>query len=161
MKKFRFRLERMLQIKEHLEKERQKEMGLATQKVFNQEDYLHSLDQNRQDTQQLLRQSLTGRLSTFQLLNYSRYFIKIKKNELTGREVLKVYQRDQEKKRLELLEATKQKKIYEKLKERKREKHLKEMDLLSQKDQDELATRMFIYNNKSSREHRELLDDTL
>jgi flagellar FliJ protein len=161
MKKFRFRLERMLQIKEHLEKERQKEMGLATQKVFNQENYLDSLDQNRQDTQQSLRQFLTGSLSTFQLLNYSRYFIKIKKNELTGREVLKVYQRDQEKKRLELLEATKQKRIYEKLKERKREKHLKEIDLLSQKDQDELATRMFIYNNKSSREHRELLDDTL
>jgi flagellar FliJ protein len=160
MKKFKFRLERMLQIKEHLEKERQKEMGLATQKVLNQENYLHRLNQDRQNTQQTLRPFLTGPLHTSQLLNYSRYFIKIKKNELTGREVLKVYCREQEKKRLELLEATKQKKIYEKLKERKRERHLKENELLSQKEQDELATRMFIYNNKSSRGHRELLDDT-
>ena len=73
----------------------------------------------------------------------------LKKNELTGREMLKVYKKDREQKREELVEATRAKKVYEKLKDKLHEAHEREMNLPQQKEQDELAGQM-IQHKKSS-----------
>nr|MBN2276244.1 flagellar export protein FliJ [candidate division Zixibacteria bacterium] len=148
MKKFRFRLERMLQLKEHKEKERQKNLAQATQKVVNQENHLAGLGQKRLETQADQRGYLTGRLALTSLTMFSRYYTLLKKNELTGRELLRIYQREQEKKRLDLVSATREKKIYEKLKEKKRQAYDKEMETLQQKEQDEIASQMFIHKKK-------------
>lgn len=150
MKKFRFRLERILQIKAHLEKEKQKVHGMAARKVADQETYLHDLNKSREKTQEEQLSFLSGKVNPNHLVNYSRYYLKLKKQELTGREILKAYIIDREKRRLELVEATKQKKIYEKLREHRVESFNKEFDLHTQKEQDELAGKMHI-NKKSSR----------
>jgi flagellar FliJ protein len=143
MKKFKFRLEPLLKIKAHIEREKQKHLALAAQQVVAQETYLHELNRDRQAAQNEQRGYLSGMLKPNLLLNYSRYFLKLKKNELTGSEILKVYRIEREKRRQDLLEATKQKKIYEKLKEHKKDSYQKEMETIIRKEQDDIASKMF------------------
>jgi len=158
MKKFRFRLEKMLQLKGHVEKEKQKILGQATQKVMDQEKALEEINWRRRNLHDAQRQILLGRINSQALSAYSRYYLRLRKDELSGNELLKVYRSDQAKKRDELVEATKQKKIYEKLKEHKKEAYYKEYSRLTQKAQDELASQM-LQHKKSSRANRELPDN--
>lgn len=154
MKKFKFRLEPLLRLKEHQEKDKQKTLALAAQKVLTQEEQLRQIAQKRSETQQSQRDSLSGRLNPGHLLVCSRYLGKLKMNELTGREILKAFIADRERRRLELVEATKQKKIFEKLKERRRNVYISDNERLTQKEQDDIAAKLFL-QNKSSRVTRE------
>jgi len=137
MKKFKFRLEPLLKLKAYREKEEQKVHASALQKVYNQEDSLVNINSTRVNNQINLRNFLSGSLDLSRLSGYSRYFTKLKKDEFVGREMLKVLKKDSEEKRLKLLEATKQRKIYEKIKEKKFEKYNREFELADQKEQDE------------------------
>jgi flagellar protein FliJ len=148
MKKFKFRLEPLLQIKAHIEREKQKHLALAARKVVDQETYLHELNRDRQAAQNEQRGYLSGTLNPNLLLNYSRYFLKLKKNELTGSEILKAFRIEREKKRRDLIEATKEKKIYEKLKEHKKDNYQKEMETIIQKEQDDIASKMILRKKK-------------
>lgn len=142
MKKFKFRLEPLLKLRAYKEKEEQKVHAAALQKVFNQKDTLTNLNTDRVNNQKSLRNFLSGCLDLSTLSGYSRYFMKIKKDEYFGREILKVFQKDTEEKRLKLLEATKQRKIYEKLKEKHHEKYNHEFEQAVQKEQDEIGTQI-------------------
>lgn len=156
MKKFRFRLERILQLKTHAEKEKQKIFGMAVRKVVDQESELKALDNIRTDTQNNQRRRLSGGLDIPMMSSYSRYYLLLKKKELGGLELLKAYKKDQEEKRRELVEAAREKKTFEKLKENKFDSYRKDVELNLQKEQDEIASQMLAYS-KSSRQARELL----
>jgi len=149
MKKFQFRLERILQLKDHAEKEKQKIFGQALQKVVGQESDLTALDNDRRLIQGHQRDQLSGSINTTMMSSYSRYYLFLKKKELGGMELLRAYKKEQEEKRLELVEATREKKTYEKLKERKFSAHNKEQELNLQKEQDELASQMLQYKRSS------------
>lgn len=149
MKKFRFRLERILQLKAHIEKEKQKFLALSVHKVANQENLLKDIAFSRIENQNQQRQFLLGKISTSLMSIFSRYYLHLKKNELSGRELLEVYRKEQERKRQDLAEATKGKRIYEKLRERRLENYYKEYERVSQKEQDELASQMLFHKKKS------------
>jgi len=142
MKKFNFRLEKLLQLKAHIEKEKQKVLSQVTQKVFNQERALGNIDSSRKNIQGEQRSFLTGAVNTSMMSAYSRYYLKLKKNELLGREMLGALRIEQEDKRQDLVKATRVKKIYEKLKERKQEEFSSEYKKQLQKEQDEIASLM-------------------
>ena len=154
MKKFRYRLEPILRLKEHLEKEKQKVHSSALQQVYSQKDILQSIDVDRLGQQDQMRLFLEGSININCLTAYNRYFSKLQRDEFTGRELLRTFYKNAEEKRLELVEATKQRKIYEKLKEKHREYHKKETNMASQKEQDEIAGQIVQYK-KSSRLKRE------
>ncbi len=142
MKKFRFRLEPLLKLKAYREKEEQKVHAAAFQKVSSQEGMLANINTDRLNNQSNLRAFLTGCLDLSRLSGYARYFVKLRKDEYIGREMLKVLQKDAEEKRLKLLEATKQRKIYEKLKEKHHEKYHHEFEQSIQREQDEIGIQM-------------------
>lgn len=150
MKKFRFRLERILQLKAHAEKEKQKLLALSSQKISDQQKALADINQEREDNKVKQRSRQIGTVNPHLMSTFSRYYLRLKKNELAGNELLRVYRKDEEAKRQHLVEATRAKKVYEKLEERLFENYQKETDLLLQKEQDELAARMIQYK-KSSR----------
>jgi len=158
MKKFSFRLEKILQLKTHFEKEKQKILGQSIKKVVDQNDALSDIDKNRCRLQNHQRTQLHGKIDTNSMSMFSRYYLKLKKNELAGRELLSALRIEQEKKRLDLVKATREKKIYEKLKESRFEDFQKEYSLQLQKEQDEIAAQMLLYK-KDSRSERESLDD--
>ncbi|UCD95222.1 MAG: hypothetical protein JSU69_04000 [Candidatus Zixiibacteriota bacterium] len=158
MKKFKFRLEKILQLKAHKEKECQKRLAVATQKVVKQEGALTHLRKDRVMVQGDQRAVLRGRINASLLSMFSRYYLKLKKDELTGLQMLKAYQGEEAGKRGELVEAGKARKIYEKLKERLFEAYLRDLNLATLKEQDEVASQMLTYK-KNSRLSREFLDD--
>ena len=142
MKKFKYRLEPLLKLKAYREKEEQKVHAAALQKVYSQENSLVNINSDRSDNQKRLRNVQSGKLDLSLLSSYSRYFVKLKKDEFIGREMLKVFKKDTEEKRLKLLEATKQRKIYDKLKEKHHENYTHELEQLIQKEQDEIAVQI-------------------
>ncbi len=139
MKRFAFRLEPILRLKAHREKEKQKNHAVAVQQVIQQEQNLADLAQNRRERQEELRSYLTGRLDVSHLKAFNRFFIKLKKDEIAGKELLGAYRKNAEQKRAELVEASRERKTYDKLKERQFEKFKKEYLSALQKEQDEIA----------------------
>ena len=139
MKKFKYRLEALLKVKEHIEKERQKEHAAALQRVQDQMQNLEAIDRNRQATFENQRNSQAGFLNVAEMLIYSRYLIKLKKDTLAGKEVLRALNSEAGKTRTALLEATKEKKIYDKLKEKQHENYLEETHRMETKETDEIG----------------------
>lgn len=141
MKKFKFRLEPLKKIKEHVEKQRQKEHAVALQRVVAQKDQLDELERSRLGVMTLQRekQGQAGTVSPMELLTYSRYYLKLKRERIAGVEILRGLEIESENKRLKLVEASRQRKIYEKLKERQMEKFNKSTELILGKENDEIA----------------------
>jgi flagellar FliJ protein len=141
VKKFKFRLEPLKKIKEHVEKQRQKEHAVALQRVHTQQIRLEELEQSRLGVMTLQRdkQGQAGTVSPLELLTYSRYYLKLKRERIAGLEILRGLEIESESRRQKLVEASRQRKIYEKLKERQVEKFNKSTELILGKENDEIS----------------------
>lgn len=148
MKKFRYRLEPVLKMKAHVEKQRQKEHAVALQQVSIQKEQLESIAAERQQTCELQRERMTGTLRPHQLLSASRYLVKLKRDTITGSELLRGLEREAEVRRMRLVEATKQKKIHEKLKEKLQQKFVTEIEDHEKKELDEIAVNGYSFRQR-------------
>ncbi|MEA1979646.1 MAG: flagellar FliJ family protein [candidate division Zixibacteria bacterium] len=148
MKKFKYRLEALLKMKEHFEKEKQKEHALSLQRVQTQENNLSALESEKNQNFMKQRTKLKGSLSVAEMLVYGRYMIKLKRNSFSGEQMLGALRKQEEGKRSELLEATKEKKIQEKLKEKQHEIYIDDLKLLENNENDEIAGNNFRLKNK-------------
>ncbi len=148
-KRFQFRLEKLLQLRSHDETLRQKELAVSLRKVNSQQDVLHDIDGNYRAGQDDSRMYLTGKIDTNHLVRYSRYFLKLKKDRISSLEVLKALEREREKRRQALLAATRRRQILEKLRDRKKEAYTKRLELVAQKEQDEIASNYALQKNSS------------
>lgn len=147
MKKFQYRLQSILRIKEHIEKERQKEFAAATQQVQNQVQSLKQVDQLQSSTCNRQRQSSNRSISLAEMLVYTRYLVKLKRDRITGNEMLKALNQTAEEKRASLVVAAKERKIYQKLRERRKEDFDKESEAVARKESDEIAANAFRQKN--------------
>ncbi len=145
MKKFKYRLETFLKVKENIEKQKQRELAAASQKVMNQKNVLREINDQNSTTLDKKRKISSGKISVSEMLIYSRYILKLKKDNVTGVELLRALNKTQDEKRLDLLEASKAKKIYEKLKENDQDTFNKEIKELLQKESDEIGINGFRY----------------
>jgi len=143
MKKFKYRLEALLKVKEHLERERQKDHGEAVRKVMRQRDQLTDIEKKRLTTYDEQRDVLIGKMSVAEMLVYSRYLMKLKRDQLVGKQLLQALDHEAEEKRIKLVEASREKKVFEKLKERQQKKFNKEVHRLETKEDDETAVVSF------------------
>ena len=75
--------------------------------------------------------------------------IKLKRNSFSGEQMLGALRKQEEGKRSELLEATKEKKIQEKLKEKQHEIYIDDLKLLENNENDEIAGNNFRLKNRS------------
>lgn len=139
MKKFNYRLAALLKLKEYREKERQKEHAAAVQKVVQQKEQLGKIDLHRKTTLDYQRDALHGRLSLAQLQACSRFLVKLKGDTLMGRETLRGFEADAEKKRESLVAASRERETYEKHRDKLSERHYKEAELAEAKENDEIA----------------------
>lgn len=139
MKRFKYRLQPLLNVKSHVERERQKEHALAEERVMRQKEQLSQVDAQRKAAVVKHRAGLMGSISITNMLVYSRYLLKLKKSTLAGLETLRGLMKNAEEKRLNLVEASKERQIYEKLKERQQDRYNKESARQEQKETDEIA----------------------
>ncbi|MFQ6009288.1 MAG: flagellar export protein FliJ [Candidatus Zixiibacteriota bacterium] len=143
MKKFRYRLQALLKVKEHIEKERQKEHGEALKKVHNREQELKQILRDKEKTLAQQRERIMTGLSVAEMLVYGRHLLKLKRDLLTEKELLGVLRKDAENKREALLNATKERKIYQKLKERRQQQHNEAVLQQTTNENDEIALNSF------------------
>jgi len=139
MKRFKFRFEKILTFRRHQEKQKQRELASAQNMEQKQKDKLTAIADDFDACQDEEKKYLLGKINPNRLTEYSRYFLLLKRMELSGREILQQISREVGKKRDELVGATRRKKIYEKLKERHQEKHILELNRLIQKENDEIG----------------------
>ncbi|MCK4460857.1 MAG: flagellar export protein FliJ [candidate division Zixibacteria bacterium] len=139
MKKFKYRLQALLKVKEHIERERQKEHATALQKVHHQSNELDRLDRSRDSSLSQQRGQMKENLLVAEMLIYSRYLARLKRERLAGTELLKALEEEKEKKRTDLVEAAKERRVLEKLKERQLAKHTAEVEQVLTKEGDEIA----------------------
>lgn len=85
---------------------------------------------------------LTGKVDPRRLSGYTRYFLLLKQREQADRETLGRLLREVERRRGDLIEAARQRKTYEKLEERHRQRFEAENNLLLQKETDDLGQKM-------------------
>ncbi len=139
MKKFKYRLQALLKVKEHIERERQREHASAVQKVHHQSNELDRLDLSRDSNLSQQRDQMKESLLVAEMLVYSRYLARLKRERLAGTELLKVLEEEGESKRTDLVEAAKERRVLEKLKERQMAKHIAEIEQVLTKEGDEIA----------------------
>jgi len=143
MKKFQYRLESLLKVKAHLEKEKQKVHALSMKKVINQQHALKEVDDDRLQTQDHQRRRASGSFSVAEMLVVARYVQKLRKDDALGKEFLKVLAKEAEHTRTDLVEASRERKKYDKLKEKLRDKYRKEVEGAIVKENDEIAINSF------------------
>ncbi len=139
MKKFKYRLEALLKVKQHIEREKQKDLAKVRQRVLKQKQEIKQIEQAHKQVLNGKREKQSDRLSVAELLVYSRYLLKLKGDTLNNRELLRGLQKTESEKRDLLIQAVKERKTYEKLKERQREQFNKEIATLEMKEGDEIG----------------------
>lgn len=146
MRRFKFRFEKILRYKRHLETQRQRELAEVRHREYVQRETLAAIGRNRSVVQEQEREHLTGRLNPARLTGYSRYYLRLKQMEMAGREVLRQIGREAENRRQALVAAAKQKKIYETLRQRYWDRYLREYNLSVQKENDEIGQKVYLRN---------------
>jgi flagellar FliJ protein len=143
MKKFRFRLESVQKIKAHVEKERQKEHAVAVHRAQAQKEHLSRLEATRLGAMEHQRQVQGGPIKPAQMLWYSRYYLKLKRDAIAGAELLRGLESEAEKKRQRLVDASRERKMYDKLQERQQAKFNQGVEQMLNKQNDEIAANNF------------------
>lgn len=139
MKRFRFRLEPLRKAKEFRERQKQRELAQALSMVRRQQAQLQHTDGERKRTtdEQLLQMRRT--FTVGDMLLYSRYLVKLKGDTLAGKEVLRALEAETDKKRLALTEATRERRIYDNLRQKKFSAFVEEVRSVERKEADEIA----------------------
>lgn len=153
MKKFRFRLQALLKVREHVEKQKQKELAVATQAVLGQRSELDGILKRNLTTMDDKREKQGGTLSVAEMLIYSRYLLKLRKDDVTGRELLVALSSEQGKRRQKLLEASRDRKVYDKLREKDLKRFNENAVALARKETDEIGINTFLLNQRQKDRH--------
>ncbi|MFQ5498449.1 MAG: flagellar export protein FliJ [Candidatus Zixiibacteriota bacterium] len=149
MKKFRYRLEPLLKLRQQRERDRQREFGAAQRQVQSQLKMNEQVEQQRVDSLMWQRQQISGSLNLGALMTCSRFVRKLRRDTLSGQELLRLLELQADKKRQELVEASRECKKYEKLKERMQEKFDSSVRRLERIEADETAA--MTHRNSSRR----------
>lgn len=141
MKKFRFRLEKVLRVKEIKEKAKMKEVAVINRKILSltkehQDNNIRSVNMTEKISSQ--RQGITNSTD----LKRSLAYMEVLKKESTAIEVsIAMAKHDIDKKRKELLKINNDKKVIQKLKEIKLEQFNKKILANEQLENDEISQR--------------------
>ena len=143
MNRFRFRFRSVLRFREARENGKKQELGIKLNRLKHEEDKLDGIVNTSKNHDMLMEKSGQGSTSVRTLIYnyfYARFLdksISDQKNEVDSAED------DVEAKRIELIEATKKKKILERLKERELEDYNQAVVKEEQTLIDEIATQQF------------------
>ncbi len=155
MKKFRFRLEALLKLREQKEKDRQRELAASVRKTNEQRERLDSIHEHSRSTQEYKRSIQNGPLAVHQLQMSSRFLGRLQRDAYGAKELLQALKKTESERREALLKAARDKKIYEKLKEKQERAHYREAAKLATKDADETGLNTFRANQRAGKRQNE------
>jgi flagellar FliJ protein len=136
----KFRLQKVLEVRELIEKERQKELSQAMRKLQVAESQLHELDDRKRQAAQTINQ--LAKIEVTEFSHHHLYLASLRNTIVEKHREINGIKIDAEKKRLALLEATKNRKALENLKDKHRRAHEQVLIKFEQASIDEVAIRM-------------------
>jgi flagellar FliJ protein len=142
MAKFKFRLESLWKLREAERDERRAQLGEATRA---RQVLAEQLDEKTAELEQLRTRygdaAAPGRVEIDRLLHAQRFEVVVR-GELDGlRQQTRMLDEEIERRRLALVEADRQLRVLEKLKEKQQERFRREQDRREMKELDEMAAR--------------------
>lgn len=146
MAKFIFRLDSYLGLKEKLEEQKKNEYGKAMSKLDEEEMFLFDLNQKLGGLYLDLKMEMKNHIDSNEIKNYNEYISLTKKEIRQQEKVIEDTKLLVEQIRLELVEAVKDRKILDKLKEKDYMEYRKEELLAEQKVTDEIVS--YQYNKR-------------
>ena len=146
MPRFQFRLQQYLGVKEQIEDQKELEYAKALRKVEEEKQKLAELRRRKDESVEKLRKAVSKAISPFEIRRFNNNIERLKQQIKQQEERLAAAEAFAEQKRQELVQAMKERKALETVKENAREVFLKEVDLAERKQVDELVS--FKYTDK-------------
>jgi len=141
MKKFKFRLERIRKYKEQVEEERKRQLAVTQNKLNDEKNKLSLIVATRNRYLAIFGVRTTGRINMRDLILSKRYLDKLSADIVVQTKIAKAAEQEVSKAQKALLEAVKEKKKYDKLKEKQLDGYRKENLLAENKEMDEFGAR--------------------
>jgi len=149
MKKFRYRLQKILSLKSTLKKQVQKEFASAESELNRQKNILESIKSELHTRLKDEKDSRTKKLNLTQITLTQQYFGQLKFLINHQSQVVSKASKTVADKRKDLLEASKEERKYERLKEIRRDEYNRELEITDQKETDEFAKNIHRQNTKA------------
>ncbi|MCL1863176.1 MAG: flagellar export protein FliJ [Defluviitaleaceae bacterium] len=146
MARFNFRLQQYLGVKEQIEDQKELEYAKSLRVLEEEKQKLAEFIRRREETVESLRIAVSKSISPFEIRRYNNNIERLKHQIAVQEERVKAAEEFVEQKRLELVQAMKERKALEIVKENQHEEFLKEEQLAEQKQVDELVS--FKYADK-------------
>lgn len=146
MPKFDFRLNSVLRLKTQLEDNAKNNLAAATRVLTQREHYLNELKDANEASFNKLNSETNRGISVNQVRNYNNYFAMMKSKIANQKENVNNAKKDVDIKRESLVKAVQERKILDKLKEKKYQEYTKELGKEDQVLIDELNSFKFKNN---------------
>ena len=143
MNRFRFRFRSVLRYREIIEDNKKRDFGVALNHFTHEEANLNSIDNSITGHEKLVERSGQGRISARDLQNKYDYARHLDRKKESQEKVVESAAEELESRRKNLVEATKGKKIFERLKEHDREAHNEAQRKEEQALSDDLTSHRF------------------
>ena len=137
---FQFRLQRYLNVKEQIEDQKEIEYASALRQVEEEKNRLNALETTRSQTIEALREAVSKTISPIIIKQFNNNIERLKHRIMLQKERLAAAEYMAEEKRYELVEAMKERKALEIVKDNAHEEYLKEEDVKQRKITDELIS---------------------
>lgn len=145
MKRFSFKLQRLLNIKNSLEELRKNEFRTANQKLVEEINNENRIDKTIKSYQKMFGDLTKKKISPIYLYNHSLYQSFLITDLERQRDEVKKCRDELEKQREKLNQAIKERKTFERLKDKKFEDYKFEFEKEEQKELDESTSQLFNY----------------
>ncbi len=143
MARFVFQLEGVLEHRRHVERQKQRDLAVAQAQLSQLEAELRRLDESvRQTNEDVRRNHLTGVLDMNFLAAHRRFMNATQRQAMNLVQRMALAQRKAQEAQKALIEAAKQRKVIEKLRERYQQRWQAELDRREMLAQDELTTQL-------------------
>ncbi len=143
MKKFSFKFETVLRVKEKKEEELKRELMRLQALRIEQEQLLEKIDNEKRRAYGEKAREKQGGIDIMSLVYYEAYLNNLRKKISATEKKIKELEKKADDKRVEVIEASKEKKIFEKLKEKHFSEFKKMVVSNEQKQLDEIAVNKY------------------
>ena len=148
MNRFRFRLESVLRFRRAKEDEKKREFGTTVGHLVREKDRFNEIVNSSDSHDRLIEEYGKGKISVRNLINNFFYARHLDKSKADQNKAVEGAQMVVDEKRAELIEATKKKKVLDRLKERKLEEHNKAALKEEQALIDDISSQRFTHNDE-------------
>jgi len=151
MARFQFRLQQYLGVKEQIEEQKELEYAHALRRVEEEKALLLEMHQQRQNAITSMQTALQKMISPIEIRRYNNTIERLKHRILVQEERVRAAQAFANEKREELVQAMKDRKALEIVREKAHEEFMLEQNLLEQKQVDELVSFKYTDRIKTSK----------